>query len=87
MVPGLTFITQDLMGKKVNWHQILIYKENELTPSQRYRQRQEEKRQEFVAARNEEIQANLLHMTPNELEGQNIYDKFKFKKEVSRIGC
>ena len=69
MVPGLTFITQDLMGKEVNWHQILIYKENELTPSQRYRQRQEEKRQEFVAARNEEIQANLLHMKPNELEG------------------
>ena len=30
---------------------------------------QEEKRQEFVAARNEEIQANLLHMKPNELEG------------------
>lgn len=68
MVPGLTFITQDLMGKEVNWHQILIYKENELTPSQRYKQSQEEKRQAFVTARNDEIQANLLNMKQNEVE-------------------
>ena len=68
MVPGLKLMSQDLMGKEVNWHQVLIYKENELTPSQRYRQHQEEKRQEFVNARNEEIQANLLNMKQNEIE-------------------
>ena len=69
MIPGLTFITQDLMGKDVNWHQILIYKENELTPSEMYKQNQEGKRQAFVAARSEEIQANLLNMKKNEVEG------------------
>ena len=68
-IPGLNFISQDLMGKEVNWHQILNYKENELTPSQRYKQSQEEKRQAFVSARNEEIQSNLLNMKQNEVEG------------------
>ena len=67
MIPGINLISQDLMGKEVNWHQVLIYKENELTPAQRYKQSQQQ-RQEFVAARAEEIQTNLVNMKQNEAE-------------------
>jgi len=38
MVPGIELMYQDLASKKVNWHQIMNYKENELTPQQRYKQ-------------------------------------------------
>ena len=39
MVPAFELMYQDLAGKEVNWHQVIIYNENELTPSQRYKQR------------------------------------------------
>lgn len=45
MIPGLELMYQDLTGKEVNWHQVLIYKENELTPHQKYLKRQELKSQ------------------------------------------
>ena len=34
----------EIKNKEVNWHQVLIYKENELTPRQRYMQRKEEEK-------------------------------------------
>ena len=40
MIPGFEFMYQDLSGKEVNWHQVMIYKENELTPQQRFYRRQ-----------------------------------------------
>ena len=46
MIPGLTLMYEDLKGKSVNWHQVLNYGENELTPYQKYKQRMLEKMQE-----------------------------------------
>jgi hypothetical protein len=75
MIPGLRFMYDDLMGKEVNWHQILIYKENELTPHQRYLQSQEEKRKAFESARQQEIN-NVLNqvrkMYEESLGGKSI---------------
>ena len=43
MIPGLTLMYEDLKGKSVNWHQVLIYAQNELTPYQKYKLRMQEK--------------------------------------------
>ena len=59
MIPGIRFMYDDLMGKQVNWHQVLIYKENELTPHQRFLHSQEEKRKAFENARQQEINSVL----------------------------
>ena len=59
MVPGLTLMYRNLIGKEVNWHQVLIYKENELTPKQRYEMSQAEKLKVFEQVRQEEIMNNL----------------------------
>ena len=69
VIPGINLISENLIGKEVNWHQILIYKENELTPYQRYKQSQEEKRQAFETARSQEIKNNLSNIKQNEFEG------------------
>ena len=41
MIPGLQLMYDDLANQKVNWHQVIIYNENELTPHQKYIQNQE----------------------------------------------
>ena len=46
MIPGLTIMYEDLKGKSVNWHQVLIYRENELTPYEKYKLRMLEKYKE-----------------------------------------
>ena len=43
MIPGINMMYEDLNGKEVNWHQVMIYGENELTPYQRYKQRMAER--------------------------------------------
>ena len=63
------------MGKEVNWHQILIYKENELTPHQRFLQSQAENRKAFENARQQEINSVLnqvREMTEESLGGKSI---------------
>jgi len=65
MTPGITLMYDELQNKQVNWHQILIYKENELTPQQRYKQSQEEKRKAFENARAEEINNHLIEQKRN----------------------
>ena len=70
MVPGLRLMYDHLMGKEVNWHQVMIYKENELTPRQRYLQRQEEKRKAFESARQQEINSVLNQV--KEMNGESI---------------
>jgi len=61
MVPAITLMYDDLKNKEVNWHQVLIYKENELTPRQRYMQRKEEAIKQFDLARQEEIKNTLAY--------------------------
>lgn len=45
MMPGIRLVYEELGGQEVNWHQVLIYKEGELTPYQRFQQRQAQQRQ------------------------------------------
>ena len=61
MVPGITLMYDDLKNKEVNWHQVLNYKENELTPRQRYMQRREEAERQFNLARQEEIKKTVAY--------------------------
>ena len=61
MVPAITLMYDDLKNKEVNWHHVLIYKENELTPRQRYMQRKEEAVKQFDLARQEEIKNTLAY--------------------------
>lgn len=59
MVPGLTMIYDDLRGREINWHQVMNYHPGELTPSQRYKQRREERMRKFEQARQTEMQTSL----------------------------
>ena len=59
MVPGLTMMYDDLRGREVNWHQVMNYHPGELTPSQRYKQRREERMRKFEQARQTEMQTSL----------------------------
>ena len=63
LIPGLTLMYDDLVGKAVNWHQVLIYKENELTPYQRFLQNQ--KLRAFENARRMEISDTLSKLQNN----------------------
>ena len=73
MIPSITLMYDDLKNKEVNWHQVLIYKENELTPQQRYKLSQEEKRKEFELIRQEEMKKTLeLAKTQMIQNGQNV---------------
>lgn len=67
MIPGIRLMYDELMGREVNWYQTITYKEGELTPKQRFYQRQIEK---FEKARQEEI-AKTLNQT-KQLEVENI---------------
>ena len=42
LIPAITLIYDDLKNKEVNWFQILIFEENELTSYQKYIQKNEE---------------------------------------------
>ena len=59
MVPGLTMMYDDLRGREINWHQVMNYHPGELTPSQRYKQRREERMRKFEQARQTEMQTSL----------------------------
>lgn len=59
MVPGLTMMYDDLRDREVNWHQVMNYHPGELTPSQRYKQRREERMRMFEQARQTEMQTSL----------------------------
>ena len=61
MVPAITLMYDDLKGKEVNWYQVINYKENELTPHQRYIQRKEDEVRQFDLARQEEIKNVLAY--------------------------
>jgi hypothetical protein len=39
MIPGLNLMYDELNNKEVNWHQVINYREGELTPYQRFSQR------------------------------------------------
>ena len=67
MIPGIRLMYDELMGREVNWYQTITYKEGELTPKQRFYQRQIEK---FEKARQEEI-AKTLNQT-KQMEVENI---------------
>ena len=71
MVPGLQFMYDDLSGKKeVNWHQVVIYKENELTPRQAFIKRQLAK----IEAQREELARKRGELTDLEKQqGGNVY--------------
>ena len=70
MIPGIRLMYDELMGKEVNWYQIITYKENELTPRQVSLQRQEEKRKAFESARQQEINSVLNQV--REMNVENI---------------
>ena len=75
MVPAITLMYDDLKDKEVNWHQVLIYKENELTPKQRYMQRKQEAVNQFDSARQEEIKNTLVYShAQTQLESNSISD-------------
>lgn len=72
MVPGITLMYDDLKNKDVNWHQVLIYKENELTPHQRYMQRKEESLKQFEQVRQEEIKNTLAYSHAQTQQNDNL---------------
>ena len=65
LIPGLTLMYDDLSGKEVNWHQVMIYRENEKTPYERFKERREAKLKEFEAARQAEIQSTISNTMEN----------------------
>ena len=60
LIPAVKMMYDDLKGKGMNWHQVMIYKEGELTPGQKYKQRQEQAVQVFEEARGEELKNCLI---------------------------
>ena len=72
MIPGITFMYDDLSGKQVNWHQVMIYRENELSPSQRYKQRligEITEKQEMLGDKKQE----LAELNKQRQQGGNVY--------------
>ncbi len=72
MIPGITFMYDDLSGKQVNWHQVMIYRENELTPGQRYKQKligEITKKQEELGNKKQE----LADLNQQIQQGGNVY--------------
>ena len=69
MISAIPLMYDDLKNKDVNWHRVLIYRENELTPYQRYRQRKEAAEKQFDSARQEEIRSTLAYSrSQNEMD-------------------
>ena len=68
MIPGLTLMYDELNNKEVNWHQVMIYKPNELTPYQRFLKSQEEKKKRFEEARSSELAAAVEPLRNNQQE-------------------
>lgn len=65
MIDAISLMYDDLKNKDVNWHQVLIYKENELTPRQRYMQRREAAINQFNSARQAETKEALAQIKSN----------------------
>jgi hypothetical protein len=59
MVPGFTYLYDELKGKKPNWIQVMNYRDGELTPSQKYKQRREEKLRRLEEIKNVELSSSL----------------------------
>lgn len=69
MIAAIPLMYDDLKNKDVNWHRVLIYRENELTPYQRYRQRKEAAEKQFDSTRQEEIRSTLAYSrSQNEMD-------------------
>lgn len=83
MVPAISLMYDDLRNKEVNWHQVLIYKENELTPRQRYMQRKEEAVKQFDLARQEELEKALAYSsTQNHQINNNSVPNIEMQDQV-----
>ena len=82
-VPGIRLMYDDIKGKEVNWHQVLNYKENELTPKQRFWQRQIER---YEQERSNDIKRtiNNAHVKEEQkVENENIE---KEQNSISSMG-
>ena len=82
MVPAITLMYDDLKNKEVNWHQVLIYKENELTPRQRYMQRKEEAVKQFDLARIEEIKNTLAYAHSQTQVNNNMVSNIQNEEQL-----
>ena len=82
MVPAITLMYDDLKNKEVNWHQVLIYKENELTPRQRYMQRKEEAVKQFDLARQEEIKNTLAYAHSQTQVNNNMVSNIENQEQL-----
>jgi len=83
MVPAITLMYDDLKDKDVNWHQVLIYKENELTPHQRYMQRKKETVKQFDLARQEEIKNTLAYSHVQIQQNDNLIPNMENPEQVN----
>ena len=79
MVAGLRLMHDNLLGKEVNWHQILNYKEGELTPAQLYKKRQQEK---FEQARKQELQTLSLNLNKDNLNRETQEESLESTRGV-----
>ena len=82
MIPAITLMYDDLKNKEVNWHQVLIYKENELTPRQRYMQRKEETVKQFDLARQEEIKSTLAYAHSQIQVNNNVVSNIENQEQL-----
>jgi len=72
MFPGIGYMYEELNGNKPNWYGILNYKEGELTPSQRYKQKMIER----IKSQREELagkEDTLTKMKEERQQGGNEY--------------
>lgn len=83
MVPAITLMYDDLKNKEVNWHHVLIYKENELTPKQRYMQRKEEAVKQFDLARQEEIKNTLAYAQTQKQVNNDMVSNIKNQEPLN----
>jgi len=83
MIPAITLMYDDLKNKEVNWHQVLIYKENELTPRQRYMQKKEEAVREFNLARQEELKKSLAHSHEQTQQNNSLVSNIENQDQIN----
>jgi len=83
MIPAITLMYDDLKDKEVNWHQVLIYKENELTPRQRYMQKKEEAAKQFDLIRQQELKNTLAHSHEQTQQNNNSISNIENQEQAS----
>jgi len=82
MIPGITYMYDDLQNKPMNWHQVMIYRENELTPKQRYEQNRQESLKEFEQARQEEMKNNLDYVRSQRNEKDAMFEELENQEQI-----